>query len=68
MGEDWKSLHLNSTIFSELTAKKHQTEKEEQLVTESLPAPEALSDVSESSLEEEKEQNMDIIDLSISVN
>ncbi|RIB24266.1 hypothetical protein C2G38_2169016 [Gigaspora rosea] len=67
MGEDWKSLHLNNNLKYEKPTISNR-EKEEQLVTESLPAPEALSDVSESSLEEEKEQNMDIIDLSISVN
>ncbi|CAG8786125.1 45189_t:CDS:2, partial [Gigaspora margarita] len=43
-------------------------EEEEQAVTESLLAPEALSNDSESSLEEEEEQNIDVIDLSILVN
>ncbi|CAG8849650.1 13456_t:CDS:2, partial [Gigaspora margarita] len=43
-------------------------EEEEQTVTEPFSVPEALSDNSESSLEEEEEQNMDVIDLSILVN
>ncbi|CAG8781933.1 9604_t:CDS:2, partial [Gigaspora margarita] len=66
-GEDWKSLCLNSNLQYEKPTVSNR-EEEEQVVTESLPAPEALSDDSESSLEEEEEQNMDIIDLSISVN
>ncbi|CAG8852521.1 17744_t:CDS:2, partial [Gigaspora margarita] len=37
--------------------------EEEQMVTEPFSVPEALSDDNESSLKEEEEQNMDVIDL-----
>ncbi|CAG8842952.1 25281_t:CDS:2, partial [Gigaspora margarita] len=53
-GEDWKDLRLNK--------------EEEQMVTEPLLVPKALSDNSKSSLKEEEEQNTNVIDLSISVN